>query len=88
MLTVQIDEDATKDFIKQRIFELVNAVDAELVFWDTNELKRRTCMSIESIHKSFFYDSRFPKHKIGGKWYFPARETRRFLELWLEEQSC
>jgi len=73
--------------IKQRITELVNEVDAELVFWNTAELKRRTCMSWNTMQDTFFYDPRMPKHKVGGKWYFPARETRAFLEQWLLEQS-
>lgn len=85
MLTVKIDESEVLKLCRERIAELVKEVDAEYVFWDTAELKKRTCMSWNTIQKVFFYDPRFPKHKLDGKWYFPARETRRFLEQWLSE---
>lgn len=86
MLTVQIDEAQVREEIRRRIAELVKEVDAEYVFWDTEELKRRTCMCWNTILSTFFYDPRFPKAKIGGKWYFPARQAREFLERWFEEQ--
>jgi hypothetical protein len=86
MLDVRIDEAEVRKLCIQKISELVKEVDAEYVFWDTAELKKRTCMSWNSIQEAFFFDTRFPKHKVGSKWYFPARETRRFLEQWLTEQ--
>lgn len=87
MLSVQIDESEVKRLARERIAELVKTIDAEYVFWDTAELKKRTCMSWDTIQATFFFDPRFPKHKVGGKWYFPARETRDFLIKWLDEQS-
>ncbi|MBB6632794.1 group-specific protein [Cohnella thailandensis] len=87
MIAIQIDEAEVKQLARQRIAELVTEVDAELVFWDATELKRRTCMSWNFIQEQFFFDPRFPKSKIGSKWYFPARETRKFLEMWLDEQK-
>lgn len=87
MIAVQIDEVEVKRLCRDRISELIKEVDGELVFWDANELKRRTCMSWNFIQEQFFFDSRFPKYKIGVKWYFPARETRLFLEQWLSEQQ-
>lgn len=86
MLQVQIDEVAVKEQIRERITELVKEVDAEMVFWDAKELMRRTCMSWNFIQQQFFFDPRFPKFKVGNKWYFPARETREFLVKWLHEQ--
>jgi hypothetical protein len=88
MLTVQIDETEVKQLARERIAELVKEVDAEYVFWDAKELMRRTCMSWNFIQQQFFFDSRFPKRKVGNKWYFPARETREFLIRWLDEQTC
>jgi hypothetical protein len=44
-------------------------------------------MSWDTIQATFFFDPRFPKRKVGGKWYYPVRETRQFLETWLDEQS-
>lgn len=87
MLTVQIDANEIKKMAHQKIAEIVKIVDAEYVYWDSAELKKRTCMSMETIQATFFYDSRFPKYKIGGKWYYPARETRVFLEQWILEQG-
>ncbi|BBH19792.1 hypothetical protein Back11_11370 [Paenibacillus baekrokdamisoli] len=86
MITVNINEVETKELIRQQVADLVKDIDAEMVYWDTNELKRRTCMSWNTIQDLFFFDSRFPKHKIGGKWYFPAKATREFLLVWLSEQ--
>jgi hypothetical protein len=85
-IAVQVDEAEIRKMCIQKISEVVKEIDAELVFWDTKELKKRTCMSWNTIQGTFFYDPRFPKHKVGQKWYFPVRETRAFLELWLSEQ--
>jgi len=87
MLTVNVNELEVRELCKQKIAELVKEIDAEYVFWDTAELKRRTCMGWNTIQDTFFFDPRFPKRKIGGKWYFPVRETRAFLEQWLNEQA-
>lgn len=87
MIKVQLDEGEVIKFAKQRIAELVKEVEGEYVFWDAAELKKRTCMSWNTIQDTFFYDSRFVKRKVGGKWYFPAKEARRFLEQWLLEQT-
>ncbi|MDQ0491871.1 group-specific protein [Paenibacillus brasilensis] len=87
MLSVKVDEIEIKKIAREQITELVKEVDSEFVFWDTAELKKRTCMSWDTIQSTFFHDSRFKKRKIGGKWYFPAKETRAFLEAWLKEQT-
>lgn len=87
LLTVDIDETEVKKMCRERVEELVKEVDAEYVFWDTAELKKRTCMSWNTIQGTFFFDSRFPKVRVGGKWYFPVRETREFLKKWLMEQK-
>lgn len=86
MLNVQIDHEEVRQLYLEKLEEKIKEMDTELVFWDTAELKRRTCMSWNFIQDQFFFDQRFPKHKVGGKWYFPARETRAFLETWLHEQ--
>ncbi len=87
MIQVSIDEAEVKKLIRQRIAELVKDADAEYVFWDSAELKKRTCMSWDTIRSTFFFDPRFPKYKVGGKWYYPARKTREFLEMWLMEKN-
>lgn len=86
LLTININEPEIRELCKQKIEELIKQADTELVFWDSKELKRRTCMSWNFIQEQFFFDPRFPKRKVGNKWYFPVRETRKFLEQWLAEQ--
>lgn len=86
MLTVNIDEKEVRELLKKKVAEIIKEAEADYVFWDASELKRRTCMSWNFIQDQFFYDPRFPRRKVGSKWYFPARETRKFLEIWLSEQ--
>ncbi len=86
MISVQINQPEVSALIREQIRKLVHAVENEFVFWDSNELKKRTCMSWDTIQGTFFYDPRFPKHKVGGKWYYPAKEVREFLLQWLDGQ--
>jgi phage pi2 protein 07 len=87
MIAVQVDEAEVRKMCMDKIGEMIKEVDAELVFWDAAELKKRTCMCWNTIQETFFFDPRFVKRKVGKKWYFPVRETRSFLEQWLTEQS-
>lgn len=86
MIQVQVDEQEVRRLYLEKIEEKLKEVDAELVFWDSKELMRRTCLSWNTILDKFFYDPRFPKYKVGSKWMFPAEETKRFLLQWLSEQ--
>ncbi|WP_307341667.1 DUF771 domain-containing protein [Caldalkalibacillus uzonensis] len=85
-IDIQINEQEVRRLYLEKIEEKLKEVNAELVYWDSAELKRRTCMSWNTIQDNFFHDPRFPKVKVGGKWYFPAEKTKRFLLEWLEEQ--
>lgn len=87
MFDVQIDETEVREILIKKIDEVVKKKESELVYWDTAELKRRTCMSWNTIKEHFFYDERCPKVKIGGKYYFPADMMKKFLLEWLEEQK-
>ncbi|WP_077616831.1 group-specific protein [Caenibacillus caldisaponilyticus] len=87
MIEVKIDENKFRELYLQKLEEKMKEIDAEYVFWDSRELKRRTCMSWNTIQKEFFFDPRFPKYKVGGKWMFPAKETRDFLLAWLKERG-
>ncbi|MDY7224676.1 DUF771 domain-containing protein [Halalkalibacterium halodurans] len=86
MIQVNIDEREVRELTLQKIEEHLKKVDSELVYWDTSELKKRTCMSWNTIQKEFFFHPDFPKFKVGGKWYFPAAETKAFLLKWLRER--
>ena len=87
LVTINIDKSEILLICREKIEKLLDELDNEYVFWDTAELKKRTCMSWNSIQDTFFFDDRFPKYKIGGKWYYPVKETRSFLEKWLSEQN-
>jgi len=54
MLKVEIDEQEVRNLYLERIEEKLKQVDAELVFWDSAELKRRTGMSWNTILKGIF----------------------------------
>lgn len=83
MITVQVDEKRMDELAKEEIKKRLEENNLGLTFWDTSELRRRTCMSWSTIQDTFFHQEGFPKAKIGGKWYFPAKEAEEFLLAWL-----
>lgn len=87
MIQVQVDEEQIKEIYLAEIRKKLELIDKELVYWDTNELKRRTKMCWNTIQKEFFYNPKFPKRKVGTKWYFPAKETEAFLLNWINERG-
>ncbi|OAH53863.1 group-specific protein [Domibacillus aminovorans] len=86
MISVSIDEAVLLQVYREEVQKKLDKTNKDLVLWDTSELKRRVCMSWNTIQENFFYDPRFPKHKIGSKWYYPAKEAEAFLLTWFEEQ--
>lgn len=86
LISVNVNNEQIHDEIRTQIAALVKEADVELVFWSRSELMRRTGMSWNFIQQQFFFDPRFPRRKVGTKWYFPAKETRAFLEKWILEQ--
>jgi phage pi2 protein 07 len=87
LIDVKIDEEVTRKLVLQKVEECIKEIDAELVYWDSKELMRRTKMSWNTIMKTFFFHPELPKFKVGGKWYFDAQETREFLLRWLRENA-
>ncbi|MFN0224048.1 group-specific protein [Paenibacillus sp. KR2-11] len=85
MININIDEAEVRELYLQKLEERLKVIDGELVYWDSKELMRRTCMSWNTIQKEFFYHPEFPKFKVGGKWYFDAQETKAFLLNWLRD---
>ncbi|WP_034763679.1 group-specific protein [Rossellomorea vietnamensis] len=85
MINIDINEEAARELYLQKLEERIKEVDVELVYWDSRELKRRTCLSWNTIQKEFFYHPDFPKYKIGHKWMFPAQDTKKFLLQYLRE---
>lgn len=86
MINVQVDENEIEQIFLEELKKRLDHIELSRTLWDTNELKRHTCMSWNTIQERFFFDPRFPKYKIGGKWYFPAKETEEFLLMWIKEQ--
>lgn len=86
MIEFKIDEETVLRMLQEALEAKVDEVGRDLVFWDTKELKRRTRMSWNTIQDTFFFDERFPKAKVGTKWFYPAKETEQFLINWLKEQ--
>lgn len=86
MVDIQIDQSEVRQLYLQKLEEKIKQIDAELVYWDTAELKRRTGLSWNTIQEQFFFDQRFKKYKVGAKWVFPAQATKEFLLQWLSEQ--
>lgn len=87
MIQVQVDEDEIKKLYQEAINRRINELEKELVYWDTKELRRRTCMSWNTILNTFFWEDDFLKIKIGGKWYFPAQQAEEFLVNWIKEKG-
>lgn len=86
MLNVQIDQQQIETLFMKELKKHLELIENRLTFWDMKTLCQQTNMSENSIKEKFFFDPRFPKHKIGGKWYFPAIECEKFLLLWIKEQ--
>lgn len=85
-VAVQVNKTEMIRLCRERIDIALKEAENEYVFWDSAELRKRTCLSWTTIQGTFFFDSRFPKFKIGSKWYFPVKEVREFLERWIREQ--
>lgn len=86
MINLQIDQRAIEEQFLDELRKRLDHIERRHTFWDMKELMRQTNMGESSIKEKFFYDPRFPKHKVGGKWYFPAVECEAFLLAWIKEQ--
>lgn len=86
MLEINFDKTKVEDLLLEEIQKQIKNLENRFTFWDMDELCKQTCMSLNNIKDKFFYDTRFPKHKIGGKWYVPAKECEQFLIQWIKEQ--
>lgn len=87
MLTLEIDQEVVEKTFKEELQKRLSQLEERVTIWDMKELQRQTNMSVNTIREWFFYDERFPKYKVGNKWYFPAEECAEFLVMWLKEQS-
>lgn len=87
MLTLNFDNDLLEKTFKEELQKRLDAIESKLTLWDMKELQKQTNMSVNTIKERFFYDDRFPKYRVGSKWYFPAKECEEFLLMWIKEQS-
>jgi phage pi2 protein 07 len=86
MLSIQINEREIEQRFLEEMKKRLDQIETRCTYWDMKELIKQTNMSENSIKEKFFYDPRFPKFKIGGKWYFPSKECEQFLLTWIKEQ--
>lgn len=86
MLTLEIDKNIIEERFLEELKKRLDQIEKRYTFWDMKELIRQTNMSENSIKERFFYDEKFPKHRIGTKWYFPAADCESFLLQWIREQ--
>jgi len=86
LISVNIDEKYVEQQFLQELSKRLNELESRCTLWDMKELMKQTNMSDNNIKEKFFYDPRFPKYKVGGKWYFPAREAEQFILTWIKEQ--
>lgn len=86
MLSIQVNQRELEHLFVEELKKRLEQLEHRCTYWDMKELCKQTNMSENNIKEKFFYDERFPRYKIGGKWYFPARECEHFLLLWIKEQ--
>ncbi|MEI2466717.1 hypothetical protein [Niallia taxi] len=86
MIKVNINQDYVEEKFLEELNKRLNKLSHKCTLWDMKELMKQTNMSDNNIKEKFFYDPRFPKYKIGGKWYFPAKEAEEFILMWIKEQ--
>lgn len=86
MLSLEIDQEVVERAFKEELRRRLDQLEESVTIWDTKELQRQTNMSINTMKEWFFYDERFPKYRVGSKWYFPAKECAEFLVKWIKEQ--
>ncbi len=86
MLTVQIDEQQVDELLQAEIQKRLDKLERQQTFWNTDDLKRHTRLSWNTIQDTFFHHPDFPKAKVGGKWLYPAKEAEQFLLNWLTKR--
>lgn len=86
MIELNINEANVEKMLLHEIQNKLQHLENRYTFWDMDELSKQTCMSKGNIKDKFFYDEGFPKYKVGGKWYVPAKEAEDFLLGWLKKQ--
>ncbi|TFJ93637.1 group-specific protein [Lentibacillus salicampi] len=86
MVEIKLDEDELNKLYQEKLEQHLNKLDNEVVFWDTKELEKQTNLCFNTIKDQFFYHPDFPKHKVGNKWLYPAKETKQFLLNWIQSK--
>lgn len=86
MISFELDEKVIEQRFLEELKKRLDRIEQCRTLWDMKELCKQTSMSENNIKEKFFYDSRFPKFKVGGKWYFPSAECEEFLLMWIKEQ--
>ena len=87
VVEMKVNSGKLEGWCREEIRDQIRTLDLDLVWWDTKELTRRTCLSFPTIKEHFFYHPDFPKKQVGQKWMYPAEETRSFLLNWLNQKG-
>lgn len=87
MIHLEVDERKLEKLYMDEVRKRLDRLDQELTYWDSKELKRQTNMSWNTIQDKFFHDPKFPKFSTGNKWYFPAKDCRKFLIEWARDHQ-
>lgn len=83
---VNFNHEELREIFLKELRKAKGEAEKGMLFWDTKELVRQTNLSFSTIQRTFFFNSDFPKYKVGGKWMFPAEKTKNYLLDWLERQ--
>lgn len=86
MITFEIDKVTLEKTFREEFKKRLDQIEHRSTLWDMKELCRQTNMSENNIKDKFFWDTEFPKYKVGSKWYFPAKECEEFLIKWIASQ--
>lgn len=87
MINLEIDNELLEKTFREELQKRLDKIESKVTLWDMKELQKQTNMSVNTIKEKFFYDDRFPKYRVGSKWYFPAKECEEFLLTWIKEQA-
>src|SRR5690625_1897030 len=84
-LDVDIDHDVIRDEINKRIDK---ALHQTLIFWDINEMSKRTCMSKSFLENEFLHKPQMKiieRSKKHGKRFWPVKESVKVIQQIMDE---
>lgn len=84
---IEIDEAELEEKIDAIITQQVEEkIIEDKVLWTVKDLAHQLSIGQTKLRETILLDPRLPKFKIGSNWRFPVKETRLFIDLWVQEQ--